>query len=429
MSPESPAEPGSTRAFADNAGTAVRKMSAVWQQRAISHVPRPADAPRGRAAGHDSDRVLLFGTGPAVGWGVTSHELALPGALARAVSTRTRRGCEVDLAAREGMTAKSAPRALRGVALYRYDVIVIVLGVNDALERTPVHAWRDGVSELLSIFLGSSAIDASIVLVGIPPISSIPSLDTDWGAEAQQRALVLNEETTALSAIHERTSFVSLPASFDPDQRPDQHRTPRAYEGWAEVLAEHVAPLLDAQYSLDGDRRNNPRPAQVASSELLAAQERALQEMLLSGPEAEDVVQQILSLAERAFHVQSARVSIHGADDDGWFTSRTRGSLTQLPESDSFDGLAIQGTGPMVVRDTLLDERFRDDPLVIGEPHIRFYAAFPIETPSGNRVGALRVTDSQPRRRNDDIDLVFLHELALMAQQELWRHIPKHNLD
>jgi GAF domain-containing protein len=80
----------------------------------------------------------------------------------------------------------------------------------------------------------------------------------------------------------------------------------------------------------------------------------------------------------------------------------------------------IQGQGPLVVPDALADERFRNNPYVLGEPHIRFYAGFPIESADGERIGALCVFDPEPRAAGD-VDLVLLRELALMLQAELRR--------
>lgn len=58
-------------------------------------------------------------------------------------------------------------------------------------------------------------------------------------------------------------------------------------------------------------------------------------------------------------------------------------------------------------------------PLVVGAPHTRFYAGFPIESPSGERIGVLCVFDPEPRV--DEVDTVLLRELALMVQAELRR--------
>ena len=60
---------------------------------------RPADSPQAFVAGRSSLRVLLAGSGPVVGWGVGSHDLGLPGAVARAVAATTGRGVGGDVAA------------------------------------------------------------------------------------------------------------------------------------------------------------------------------------------------------------------------------------------------------------------------------------------------------------------------------------------
>ena len=81
---------------------------ALAAERESTNIPMPTDAPQAHAAGVDSDRILIFDSGPAVGRGVMSHDLALPGAPARAVSARTGRGVDVDLVARTRMPAGTA---------------------------------------------------------------------------------------------------------------------------------------------------------------------------------------------------------------------------------------------------------------------------------------------------------------------------------
>jgi len=80
----------------------------------------------------------------------------------------------------------------------------------------------------------------------------------------------------------------------------------------------------------------------------------------------------------------------------------------------------MESQGPLVVPDALADPRFLDHPLVLGAPHTRFYAGFPIESPSGERIGVLCVFDPEPRPI-DEVDTVLLRELALMVQAELRR--------
>jgi hypothetical protein len=117
----------------------------------LGGVPRPGDAPQAHSAGVDSDRILVFGAGPAVGWGVLSHDLALPGALARALTARTRRGADIDVVSNPRITVRSALDSLEQLRLWRYDGIVVALGVNDAVNLTSVRSWRRELSAVLNL--------------------------------------------------------------------------------------------------------------------------------------------------------------------------------------------------------------------------------------------------------------------------------------
>ena len=63
----------------------------------VEPLPRPTDATIAHASGNNPDRMLLLGSGPAMGYGVLSHDLALPGQLARQISAASGRGVTVDV--------------------------------------------------------------------------------------------------------------------------------------------------------------------------------------------------------------------------------------------------------------------------------------------------------------------------------------------
>jgi GAF domain-containing protein/CheY-like chemotaxis protein len=80
-----------------------------------------------------------------------------------------------------------------------------------------------------------------------------------------------------------------------------------------------------------------------------------------------------------------------------WFKSRIGLDTAEMPRNVSFGGHTILHGGPLVVPDTLADDRFRDNPLVTGEPGIRFYAAVPLVDADGHALGTLGVVDRVPR--------------------------------
>jgi PAS domain S-box-containing protein len=79
------------------------------------------------------------------------------------------------------------------------------------------------------------------------------------------------------------------------------------------------------------------------------------------------------------------------------FLARFGLEATDTPRSDSFCAHAMLGKSAMIIRDAREDPTFRDNPLVTGEPHIRFYAGMPLISAEGAPIGALCVIDSQPR--------------------------------
>jgi diguanylate cyclase (GGDEF)-like protein len=83
--------------------------------------------------------------------------------------------------------------------------------------------------------------------------------------------------------------------------------------------------------------------------------------------------------------------------DRQWFKSRQGLEAQQTPRSMAFCDHTIRTDTLMIVRNALEDERFRDNPLVTGDPNIRFYAGHPLRTPDGHNIGSLCAIDHVPR--------------------------------
>lgn len=133
-------------------------------------------------------------------------------------------------------------------------------------------------------------------------------------------------------------------------------------------------------------------PLPADESERIAALQAA---RLLDTP-AEASFDELTALAADLCDAPIALVSLVDADRQ-WFKSCRGLDASETPREQSFCAHAILGEGVFEVNDASLDPRFADNPLVTGEPGIRFYAGVPVSAPDGHPIGTLCVIGRQPR--------------------------------
>jgi GAF domain-containing protein len=111
-------------------------------------------------------------------------------------------------------------------------------------------------------------------------------------------------------------------------------------------------------------------------------------------------------------------------DHRQWFKSAVGVQVRETPLEMSICAHAIKQEDLFIVPDTLQDTRFRENPMVVGEPHIRFYAGAPLINEDGFALGTLCVLDRQPRELDPEQKeaLKSLRQLAL-KQMELRRNL------
>jgi len=401
----------------------------LWRaarEQSITHVARPEDSPQSTVAGPDKLSVLVFGSGPAFGWGVRSHDLALPGSLARALAARTGRGVQVDLRSERTMTVATAGRLLGDLALARYDAIIIVFSIKDALELTPVRRWRRQLGALIDQLERESAPGTPVIIGGIQAVRSIPAYDSGLGEIANSHAQRLNRATEAL--VRERGRFFFEPLVIPAGRRSARHRESGDYVYWAKalatVLSTETAPRL--QQSGTGPVSHPPStPSALATVDEIDEELRQQAVDLLRLPErvGDERIQHLVDVARRALQADAAIFGV--LDHDRHLHLAESGSrLEEVARGASFCDYTIQRQGGLTVLDASRDSRFASNPWVVGAPRVRFYSGFPVEAPNGQRVGALCVFDAQPRTA-DQVNEELIEELALLIQRELWRYLPE----
>jgi len=130
----------------------------------------------------------------------------------------------------------------------------------------------------------------------------------------------------------------------------------------------------------------------------------------------EERFDRLTRIAKRMFGVPIALVSLVD-ENRQWFKSCIGLDVSETSRDISFCGHAILGNGVFVIPNAIEDPRFADNPLVLSEPNIRFYAGCPLSL-NGHKLGTLCIIDQRPRRLEKE-DIEALKDLASMVEREL----------
>lgn len=144
---------------------------------------------------------------------------------------------------------------------------------------------------------------------------------------------------------------------------------------------------------------------------------QALRDLLILDTTSEERFDRITQFAKFEFDVPIVVISLVD-DDRQWFKSVIGLDVCSTSRDVAFCSHAILQDNIMIVEDATKDERFFDNPLVTGEPHIRFYAGAQLAMPTGEKVGTLCLIDQKPGTL-DEVDLTILSSLRRLVVEEL----------
>ena len=323
-------------------------------------------------------------------------ESTLAERIADRIWLQTRHGVDVDVLTDLAPVLAAVQGAFETWRLWRYDVVVVVLGVGVLSTHHPRTLAR--VGDLLEEVLRDAAGSTDVVVLGkrggSPSDRVTPS---DFAGHRLQQAI------EAFGS--ERVRF--RPVSADTETGPDARD-----RAWAVAAAEEVAASMAALGETVG-----PETATMLRRlpDEEAARQRALDALDVVGRDPDPRLNDLVELARAAFGTESAEINFIDHDRQ-WKMAVAGSERTQNPRAHSFCTLTIQQSDAVVVSDTRLDPRF--SPLVTGPNPVRFYAAHPIESVDGYRIGSFCVYDREPRDV-DGLDLAMLRDLALLAQAEI----------
>ncbi len=145
--------------------------------------------------------------------------------------------------------------------------------------------------------------------------------------------------------------------------------------------------------------------------------------------------EQFEDIVKLAAHICGTPISLITLLDENrqWFKARVGLDLPETPREISFCGHAINEDQDevFVVKDASSDSRFFDNPLVTGNPHIQFYAGYPLKTTSGQKLGTLCVIDTKKKELTPEqktaLELLAKQVIKELELRKAYRDLTQRN--
>ena len=226
-------------------------VQAYWTRKRTPRLPDAGGPLEGTVAGGGKPiELIAIGESTVAGIGASTHETALTGQVARALSEHSKRTVNWLVMARSGINARqSLVELVPKLAGRRADVVLIALGVNDSIEFHSARRWASDIARLID-GIRAEVGDAPVLLAGVPPLDYFPALPQPLSFVLGARSSSLGE--TSVGIAQKMKGVVHVPFQID---KGGSHRlfcadgfhpSELGYSLWAEQLAEAFVTFSDS---------------------------------------------------------------------------------------------------------------------------------------------------------------------------------------
>ena len=323
-------------------------------------------------------RLLLVGSRRIIGAGPSADDRWFAEHLADRAWLQLRRGVDLDVLWELRPVLSALRRSAVPWRLWRYDAVVLVL---TAAPGTAAGARLLGLSSLVGAAVDRLARFSAVLLVALEP-------------SAVQRSLGVEELAAAALGEDDAERHVVRALVLPQD----------ASAGADRIAQELTDPALGAASAAPEDEEAE-EPLRLRALDELGLRERA------APPELDRLVRS----ARAAFDVHLAAVNIVERDRAVNVAASGTVRSTQLPRALALCDAALVSRDAVVILDTWADPDLARNHVIRGDPPVRFFAAYPLESLEGHRIGAFCIYDTVPREARE-VDLGLLRDFALLVE-------------
>lgn len=397
--------PPKKRPYGKPAPSLLRMFMKTWYQKSIGDglfQPIPHDKAQFRT-GYDAWNTLLVGNGPTHGWGVTTHGLSLTGQLGVALTRSAGQPVDVDYVGDEAMNAATSIDWLAGTNIEEYDLIVLVLSMNDAMRMSDPNKWAADISRLMEKLRAERKLGTPLLVVGMQPVASVHGYNNFIGVIAQRWADKLNGIMKGMTDAS-GDAFMLLPAGQHEPGRP--FGSPSTYAAWAADIADLGAYLLPA--GVPGERVQQEKEWAWSGTE---------KTMGWDGVDRTAALRKLAEEARAEFKLPIVNITL--LDEHVQLLPNAHGSLpVSIPRHLTYCDETVKRDDIMIVENSAKDERFKDNDY-LDLIHMPFYAGKAIKDRDGEVIGSFCLMAPFPRAK-ESVDEARLEMYARKAQEALW---------